>query len=306
MIGAIRTISSLDEPGLDLYRTLRRPLLHRKQGLFVAEGEKVVRRFLESGLPVLSVLMTPPLWDRHRELVEGCGERVEVFIAGKKLLEGIVGYECHQGIMAAGMVPPPLTLEAMVAASPFPRILLATDHLSSAENTGVLVRNGAAYGVHGLMIGETSADPWLRRSVRNSMGTIFRLPILYADNLAESLRTLRLRHGFRILGAHPRPGSRRLFEVNLSGDCCFVFGSEGDGISPAVLDACDETVVVPMVTGIDSLNVACASAAIIYEAVRQRSAPGMLAVHEGHEEYFSNGKQLPASPACGSREQRLL
>ncbi len=274
MIGTVQTISSLDEPVLALYRTLRRPLTHRRQGVFVAEGEKVVCRFLESDLAVVSVLMTGELLERHRRLLERHREAIPVLIAGKKLLEEIVGFECHQGIMAVGTVPPPLTLETIVAASQPPRILAATDRLTSAENTGVLVRNCAAYGVAGLLVGETSAAPWLRRSVRNSMGTIFKLPILYYDNLAAGLRALRLRHGFRILGAHPREGSRLLFAADLSGNCCLVFGGEGDGISPAVLDACDETVAVPMAEGVDSLNVACASATIIYEAVRQRLAQG--------------------------------
>ena len=269
MIGTIRTILSLDEPGLDLYRTLRRPLSHRRRGVFVAEGEKVVRRLLENDVEVVSVLMTADLLARHRNLLEQRQEGISVFIAGKKLLEEIVGFTCHQGIMAVGAVPPPLTLETIAAASRRPRILAATDHLTSAENTGVVVRNCAAFGVCGLMVGETSADPWLRRSVRNSMGTIFKLPIHYAENLAVALRTLRLHFGFRVFAAHPRPGSAPLFATDLSGDCCIVFGSEGEGITPAVLDACDQTITVPMAEGIDSLNVACASATIIYEWFRQ-------------------------------------
>jgi tRNA G18 (ribose-2'-O)-methylase SpoU len=270
MIESVHTILSLNEPGLELYRTLRRPLTHRRQGVFVAEGEKVVCRFLESGLTAVSLLMTEELLSRHRPLIERRPEAIALFLASKKLLEAIVGFECHQGIMAVGLVPTPPTLEA-IASAPRPGILAATDHLTSAENTGVVVRNCAAHGVSGFIVGETSADPYLRRSVRNSMGTIFKLPIVYADNLAETLTTLRSQFGFRIFAAHPRPGSVPLFRADLSGDCCLVFGSEGEGISKAVLEACDESVEIPMASGIDSLNVACASAILIYEAVRQRS-----------------------------------
>jgi tRNA G18 (ribose-2'-O)-methylase SpoU len=273
MIGTVRTPLSLEETGLEPYRTLRRPIDHRREGLFVAEGEKVVRRLLGSSIRLLSMLMTDPLLDRYRSLVEKRKEPIDLFIAEKKLLEGIVGFECHQGIMAVGMVPPPTTLEATIAASPLPRILVATDHLTSAENTGVVARNCAAFGACALLAGETSADPWLRRSVRNSMGTIFKLPVLYAENLADSLRTLRKSFGFRVFAAHPRRGSVPLFEADFSGDSCIVLGSEGEGISPAVLDACDEAIAIPMAEGIDSLNVACASAAILYEAVRRRSVP---------------------------------
>ena len=308
MIGTVQTISSLDDDGLALYRTLRRPLTHRRQGVFVAEGEKVVCRFLESDLAVVSVLMTGELLERHRRLLERRREAIPILVAGKKLLEEIVGFECHQGIMAIGTVPPPLTLEMVVAASRPPRILAATDRLTSAENTGVLVRNCAAYGVAGLLVGETSAAPWLRRSVRNSMGTIFKLPVLYYDNLAAGLRALRLRHGFRVLGAHPREGSRPLFAADLSGDCCLVFGGEGEGISPAVLDACDETVAVPMAEGVDSLNVACASATIIYEAVRQRLARGDWTRMPGMKDIspMENGPSTGGAPKEGTAGNYFL
>ena len=228
----------------------------------------MVCRFLDSGLTAVSLLMTEELLQRHRLLIERRPEAIPLFLATKKLLEEIVGFECHQGIMAVGLVPPSPTLET-IAAAPRPRLIAATDHLTSAENTGVVVRNCAAHGVSGLIVGETSADPYLRRSVRNSMGTIFKLPIFYAGNLADTLATLRSSFGFRIIAAHPRPGSVPLFRADLSGDCCLVFGSEGEGIADTVLDACDESVEVPMANGIDSLNVACASAILIYEAVRQ-------------------------------------
>jgi tRNA G18 (ribose-2'-O)-methylase SpoU len=270
MIGTVRTVSSLQDEGLDLYRTMRRPILHRRQGLFVAEGEKVAGRLLESDLAVISVLMTPDHLQRRQELLENRPEPITVLVAEKKLLEEIVGFECHQGIMAVGRVPETVPLETFAAQGLPPRLLVATDHLTSAENTGVLVRNCAAFGASGLITGETSADPWLRRSVRNSMGTIFRLAVLYAGNLPESLRMLRADHGFRIQAAHPHDGGRSIYETDFSGDCCIVFGNEGEGISPAVLDACDETVAVPMAKGVDSLNVACASAAILSEWFRRK------------------------------------
>ncbi len=271
MIGTVRTVSSLHDEGLDLYRTMRRPVLHRRQGLFVAEGEKVSGRLLESDLTVMSVLMTPDHLQRRQELLENRREPITVLVAEKPLLEEIVGFECHQGIMAVGRVPEPVALETIAVAGHSPRLLVATDHLTSAENTGVLVRNCAAFGASGIITGETSADPWLRRSVRNSMGTIFKLTTLYAGNLAESLRILRASYGFRILGAHPHDGGRSVYDTDFSGNRCIVFGNEGEGISPAILDACDETVAIPMAKGIDSLNVACASAAILSEWYRKKN-----------------------------------
>ena len=160
------------------------------------------------------------------------------------------------------------------------------DGLTSAENLGALVRNCVAFGVHALIVGETSSSPFLRRAVRNSMGTILQLPVVelaklgqrhqftdkpHAQNqtLVECLQTLR-RRGVRCIAAHPHTDKKTLSQANFSGDCCVVFGSEGDGISPEILAACDEAVAIPMANAVDSLNVGAAAAVFLYEAARQR------------------------------------
>jgi tRNA G18 (ribose-2'-O)-methylase SpoU len=270
MIGPVRHVTSLDDTGLACFRTLRRPLEHRKAGLFVAEGTLVAERFLQSPLEAVSVLLTQGLFDRFQSLIERRAEAITVYVAEKKLLETIVGFECHQGIMALGKVPLPPTVDGLLARLPPPRLFAATDGLTSAENTGVLARNCAACGAGALIVGETSADPYLRRSVRNSMGTIFRLPIVYADTLAVLLAELRERRAFQIVAAHPQPGSVKLFDADFSRDTCVVFGSEGNGISEAVLAECSLPVTIPMDGGVDSLNVASAGAVVLYEALRQR------------------------------------
>jgi tRNA G18 (ribose-2'-O)-methylase SpoU len=175
----------------------------------------------------------------------------------------------YQGLLAAGRLPPPLSLEAILARSPRPRLLAAVDGLSSAENLGALVRNCAAFGVHALLVGETSASPFLRRAVRSSMGAIFHLPVLETPNLALTLGQLRP-HGLRSIAAHPHADDRPLPAADLSGDCCLVFGSEGAGLSPAVLAACQEAAAIPMPPTVDSLNVGSAAAVFLYEANRQR------------------------------------
>jgi tRNA G18 (ribose-2'-O)-methylase SpoU len=158
---------------------------------------------------------------------------------------------------------------------------------------GALVRNCVAFGVHGLIVGETSSSPYLRRAVRNSMGTIFELPVFELNNrmgelheslikhqfgtletrpsetLAQTLRDLRQR-GMRCIAAHPHTDKKILSQADFSGDCCIVFGNEGDGISAEVLEACDEAVAIPMPPTVDSLNVGAAAAVFLYEAARQR------------------------------------
>src|SRR5215469_5141203 len=137
-------IDSLDLPELAPYRTMRRQAEHRQQGIFVAEGEKVVRRLLESSLTVVSVLL-PEKWLRELEpLLRARGEEVQIYVAEKALLETLTGFSMYQGLLAVGKVPPLPTLPDVVARSPQPRLLAAADSLSSAENLGALVRNCAA------------------------------------------------------------------------------------------------------------------------------------------------------------------
>jgi tRNA G18 (ribose-2'-O)-methylase SpoU len=271
MIASIISVDSVDIPGLGPYRTLKRPVTHREQGIFIAEGSKVVEQFLESELSAVSILLTPAWFDHFRIRLEERPEPIVVYVAGKKLLETIVSIDLHQGVMAVGTVPREISLEEAVRRAASPRLFVAVEHLASAENTGVLIRNCVACGVQAFIAGETSADPYLRRSVRNSMGTIFRLPVLSTKKLTDTLNELRMNHGFMIFAAHPRAESGKPRETDFLKDCCVVFGSEGDGLSLEVLEACTQTIAIPMASGVDSFNVACASAVILCEAAYRRS-----------------------------------
>ena len=265
----VQQIDSFDRPELQPYRTMRRQLEHRQQGIFVAEGEKVVRRLLESQLTVISLLLPEKWLFDLRPLLEMRPENISVFVADKSLLESLTGFSMYQGLLAVGQVPAPPTLHSLLARSHQPLLLAAADGLSSAENLGLLVRNCAAFGVQALLVGETCTSPFLRRAVRSSMGTIFKLPVVEAVSLAKTLADLRAR-GIRCVAAHPHGTGSTLGQAHLGGDCCIIFGSEGYGISPAVLAECDEAVAIPMAPQVDSLNVGSAAAVFLYEARRQR------------------------------------
>jgi tRNA G18 (ribose-2'-O)-methylase SpoU len=264
-------VLSLDEIDLQPYRTLRRPLEHQRNGIFVAEGEKVVRRLLGSTLEVLTVLLTPEWLEEYRPLLEGRSGMLRVFVAPKHLVEEIVGFHLHQGIMAVARIPRPLTLQEALVHVRRPALLVAVDGLTNAENLGVLVRNCAAFDVDAVLVGETSSSPYLRRAVRNSMGTVFNLPVVQLASLVDSLLELKSRHSVRVVAAHPHAEQVTLPQASMTGDCCIVFGSEGEGINSAVLAACDDLVAIPMHKGVDSLNVASASAVFLYEVQRQRT-----------------------------------
>jgi tRNA G18 (ribose-2'-O)-methylase SpoU len=262
-------IESFDLPELQPYRTMRRQHEHREQGIFVAEGEKVVRRLLESKFSVVSVLLPEKWLGELGPLLQARPEEIQVFVAEKALLETLTGFSMYQGLLAAGKIPVMPTLAEVIARSPQPRLLAAADGLSSAENLGALVRNCAAFGAQSLIVGETCGSPFLRRAVRSSMGTIFQLPIVETASLVLALRGLRER-GIRCIAAHPHVAGQTLSQVSFAGDCCIVFGSEGHGISPTVLAACPEAAAIPMPETVDSLNVGSAAAVFLYEANRQR------------------------------------
>ena len=282
----VEKISSFDSPELRPYATMRRPLEQERQGIFVAEGVKVVQRLLESRFTVVSVVLPEKWLDDFRPLLDTCQEPITVYLAEKKLLESLTGFSMFQGVLAVGQIPPPVSLDDVLSKNQTPLLFVAVDGLTNAENLGALVRNCVAFGVQALIVGETSSSPFLRRAVRNSMGTIFQLPVIelaklglrhkfttksHATNttLPECLKELRSR-GVRCIAAHPHTDKKVLPQADFSGHCCLVFGSEGEGISPTVLESCDEAVAIPMPPAVDSLNVGAAAAVFLYEAARQR------------------------------------
>ena len=181
----VEKISSLDRPDLAPYLTMRRPLEHEAQGIFVAEGEKVVRRLLASRFEVVSVMLPEKLLESFRPLIAARPENLTVYLAERKLLETLIGFSMYQGVLAVGRIPPPASLEDIFQKIPSPKLFVAVDALTNAENLGALVRNCAAFGVQALIVGETSSSPYLRRAVRNSMGTIFQMPIIELAKLGQ-------------------------------------------------------------------------------------------------------------------------
>ncbi len=288
MILTIDHIDTLDNPKLEPYKSLRRPIEHLEQGIFVAEGEKVVTRLLKSRLTIETILLSQDWFDIYLPLIEKNSNSINVFIGKKKLLETIVGHSLHQSMMALAKVPAPLTVEELLLKndSNVQKLFVVVDGIANAENMGVIVRNCVCFGVDALIVLPTSCDPYLRRSVRNSIGNIFQLPIVYLSNLKDDrhlyevvdlkggghLQELKKMKeaGITLYAAHPHPTSVNIGEIKFSPQSCIVLGAEGNGISKEILDLCDEFVTIPMKEGIDSLNVASASAVMLWEANKKK------------------------------------
>lgn len=270
-MNALIHVHSLDLPALEPYRTLRETTQHWQRGFFVAEGDKVVRQLLASRLEVLSLLLSAGWYEAlEAQLGDARFAGTDVHVAPDALLEQITGMTLHKKILAVGRIPDNPTLESLSVSATGSRMHVALEGIADAENMGVIARNCAAFGVESLLTGADSSSPWLRRSVRVSMGTLFGLRTHRSDDIVQTLETLRREHDWRIVGTTPRGGVTSMREAAgaHTGPLCLFFGSEGNGLGDWALDACDARFTIPMHDGVDSLNVANALAVCLYDALR--------------------------------------
>jgi tRNA G18 (ribose-2'-O)-methylase SpoU len=262
-------ITTIDDPRAAVYRSLKRSPEHRQAGLFVVQGAKNVERLLESRCEIVSMLSTHDWFLRMHDKWQSRMEPIEGLLGDQELVDRIIGHRVYQGVIALAKIPKLWCLEEALEIAKEPNLIVAVDGLNNADNLGVVVRNCGAFGVDGLIVGETSCSPYLRRAVRNSMGAIFDLPVIEVKSLASSLEMLRNR-GTRCIAAHAHSNCTDISELVLNENICVVLGNEGHGVSKEVLSQCDDLAQIPMSGNVDSLNVASASACLLYEVQRQR------------------------------------
>ena len=266
----MKIIQDPNDPRLEAYRSLKGKKLER-DGIFIAEGEKVVKSMVESGCRIASCLTASGAIARYRSLLSIIAKKgASVYVASDELIENIIGFRFHKGIMAVGYCPKKLTISDALKASKRPLFLVALNAINDPQNVGLIARNAAAFGVGALIVDNATYDPYYRKAIRVSMGTIFRLPVSYEDDLRASLILLKKKYGIRIIVATPGKGTTDIAKVKLSGDICFVLGNEDKGVSRGILNIADAKVCIPIQKTVDSLNVASASAVCLYEASRQR------------------------------------
>jgi tRNA G18 (ribose-2'-O)-methylase SpoU len=257
-------IDSLDDPRVALYRNLKDRELDRSGKFFIAEGEYILRRLLDSDFPVESVLLADR---RAEEIAPLVPEPIPVYVTPQEQMQRILGMKFHSGVIACGKRKPPMTLEEVLPtqdrAPPQMTIVVLPD-ISNVENLGALIRIAAGFGADALILGKHCHDPFWRQSIRVSMGTIFRLPLVQSQDLLRDLARLKEVWGVELIAtvldgsAEPLPGARRSDRVGL------LFGGEAQGLCEEVLRACDRRVTIPMKLGTDSLNVAVAAGVFLY------------------------------------------
>ena len=265
------------DPRLRPFLSLKDRDVRRETGLFLAEGEHVVRRAFESGLRVRSVLVVESKVDRVEAMIaeapqEAVGGGVEVLVCSKEVIEASVGFQMHQGIIAAAQPPPEdaqsLALAGVLAAG---QTLVVCPEITNVDNLGLLVRVCAGLGVGAMVLGPRCADPWYRRAVRVSMGAVFRLPMVRLENLDAGLDRLSREHGYELVATVTDSDAEPLRAAEPGGLSAarraVLLGSEGYGLPPEVVGRCDRRVRIPMHHDVDSLNVAVAAGIVVHHFV---------------------------------------
>jgi tRNA G18 (ribose-2'-O)-methylase SpoU len=258
-------IDDLDDPRLAMYRCLKATNLTRHAGEFVVEGEKLFDRLLASPFPVASVLAT----DRLEPLVAPrVPADVPFYIMSRAKVGDLVGFNFHQGVLACGVRRPwPSSAELARAAGPRATFVVCP-RLDNPENLGAIVRIADVFGVDAVLVGPRCPDPLSRRVLRVSMGSVLRVPVVIADDLASDLDRLRRDLGFEAVATVVDPGVESLDTFRRSDRLALLLGSEGHGLEPAWLAHADRHVTIPMRAGAESLNVAVASGIVLHHVMR--------------------------------------
>jgi tRNA G18 (ribose-2'-O)-methylase SpoU len=259
-VSEIAYISSSDDPRLEDYRSLTDVALRHKVepagGMFIAEGEKVVRRALAAGYELRSLLCAD---SRAADLADLPGPHL---VAGYDVLEAVTGFHVHRGVLAAMSRRPLATVEEVARRA---HRLMVLEELSSTTNLGAVFRSAAALGIDGIILAPTCGDPLYRRAVRVSMGQVFAIPYARCETWPQPLADLRAQ-GWRVLALTPDAQATAIdrLDVGPGERLALLIGAEGSGLSAQALAAAGEWVRIPMANGVDSLNVAAAAAVASY------------------------------------------
>lgn len=247
----------LNDPGL---RQLREATAGVEGGFFIAEGVTVIRALLRSPYPLRSLLVTPRRW---LALAADVGDLdTTVYVAEPEVVNAVSGFPLHRGALGAADRLPPATVGAVCASA---ALVVATEGVNDHENLGALFRNAAAFGAGAVLLDPTSCDPLYRRSVRVSMGHVLGMPFTRLPAGADGVRSLQ-DLGFEVVAMTPSQGADDIDSVGPSagGRRALFVGAEGRGLSEAVLVAADRWARIPMAAGVDSLNVAAATAVALH------------------------------------------
>lgn len=261
---AVIEITSLSHPGVEVFSTLTEAQLRNRlepaKGIFIAESPKVINVALDAGYQPTALLCER----RHiegdaRSIIQRCGD-IPVYTGERQLLEQLTGYTLTRGVLCAMRRPSPQPVADVCRDA---RRVVVIDGVVDTTNIGAIFRSAAALGIDAVLLTRSSCDPLNRRAVRVSMGSVFLVPWTWLDSPINSLNDL----GFKTAAMALTDDSIPLDAPQLKTipRLAIIMGTEGDGLSPATIQAADYVVRIPMSHHVDSLNVAAASAVAFWE-----------------------------------------
>ena len=260
-------ITDLTAPELDIYaRLTENQLVNRadpENAMFVCESPLVIGRALDAGCVPLSLLAEPQhVEGRAKEIIARCGD-IPVYTAPLEVLTRLTGFHLTRGVLCAMRRPKlPAATELLKNA----RRIAVLENVMNPTNIGAIIRSAAALGIDAVFLTAAGSDPLYRRAARVSMGTVFQVPWTY---LPEDEPWTELLHsfGFKTAAMALRDDSLPIHDARLLREekLAIVLGTEGDGLAAETIETCDYTVRIPMSHGVDSLNVAAASAVAFYQ-----------------------------------------
>ncbi len=274
----IREITDFGAPELDVYARLTEGQLKSRadlsKGLFIAESPNVILRALDGGCEPVSLLMERRhIEGQAREVVERCGD-IPLYTAPLPVLTELTGFPLTRGVLCAMRRRPLPVLEEVLSGA---RRIAVLEDIMNPTNVGAIFRSAAALGMDAVLLTPSCSDPLYRRAVRVSMGTVFQIPWTHiGEELTdwphpglERLREL----GFKTAAMALRDNSISIDDPALMAEekLAVVLGTEGEGLADGTIADCDYTVRIPMSHGVDSLNVAAASAVAFWQLSRRRA-----------------------------------
>lgn len=265
-------ITEFSAPELDVYARLSEgQLLNRhepEKGLFIAESPKVVERALDAGcVPVSLLLERKHIEGEAREVVARC-RNIPIYTADFEVLTQLTGFKLTRGVLCAMRRPPLPSVEEVCSGA---RRIAVLENVMNPTNVGAIFRSAAALNIDAVLLTPSCSNPLYRRAVRVSMGTVFQIPWTYlgkdfSDWSRQGMNLLR-KMGFKTAAMALSDNAVSIDDPELMAEekLALILGSEGDGLASCTIDGCDYTVCIPMSHGVDSLNVAAASAVAFWQ-----------------------------------------
>ena len=265
-------ITDFSAPELDVYARLTQAQLRSRRrpedGLFIAESAVVIGHALDAGYQPVSLLMERrQLEGKDRPLARRVGD-VPIYVGEREVLSGITGYALTRGVLCAMRRPALPTVEQVCAGA---RRLAVLEGIVDAANVGAIFRSAAALGMDGVLLTPSCCDPLYRRAARVSMGAVFQIPWCRLEREHADWPSLLREQGFKTAALALRDDALPIDAPALARESrlALVLGTEGDGLSEPVIQGCDYTVLIPMSHGVNSLNVAMASAVAFWQLGRR-------------------------------------